>query len=301
MSKLASARYGKDNVRLFKVHRDDETGVQTVVEMTICCLLEGDIDVSYTKADNSVIVATDSIKNTIYILAKQHPVTSPEVFGSIVGTHFIETYKHIHVAHVKIITHRWTRMSIDGKPHPHSFLRDGEETRDVQVDVTEGKGIEIASSITGLHVLKSTGSQFWGFIRDEYTTLPEVWDRILCTEVAATWKWKKYADLKAVRADTVKFEDAWSSARDIILKHFAEDNSASVQATMYRMAEQILTAVPQVETVDFALPNKHYFEVDLKWHKGIKNTGKDANVYAPQSSPNGLIKCTVARSERAKL
>lgn len=209
-------------------------------------------------------------------------------------------------------------MSIDGKPHPHSFLRDGEETRDVQVDVTEGKGIEIASSITGLHVLKSTGSQFWGFIRDEYTTLPEVWDRILCTEVAATWKWKKYADLKAVRADTVKFEDAWSSARDIILKHFAEDNSASVQATMYRMAEQILTAVPQVETVDFALPNKHYFEVgrlhlwtgknafadvlaDLKWHKGIKNTGKDANVYAPQSSPNGLIKCTVARSERAKL
>ncbi|KAL1992212.1 hypothetical protein VTN49DRAFT_4244 [Thermomyces lanuginosus] len=301
MSKLASARYGKDNVRLFKVHRDDKTGIHSVAEMTVCCLLEGDIDVSYTKADNSVVVATDSIKNTIYILAKQHPVTPPELFGSIVGTHFIETYKHIHAAHVHIISHRWTRMGIDGKPHPHSFLRDGEETRDVQVDVTEGKGIEIASSITGLHVLKSTGSQFWGFIRDEYTTLPEVWDRILCTQVAATWKWKKYMDVKEVEADKAKFDNAWSSARDIILKQFAEDNSASVQATMYKMAQQILAAVPQAQTVDFTLPNKHYFEVDLKWHKGIKNTGKDADVYVPQSAPNGLIKCSVARSEKAKL
>ncbi|KAL1986847.1 hypothetical protein VTN96DRAFT_5500 [Rasamsonia emersonii] len=300
-SKLAAARYGKDNVRVYKVHRDQKTGVQTVVEMTICVLLEGEIDVSYTKADNSVVVATDSMKNTIFILAKQHPVTPPELFGSIIGTHFIETYKHIHVAHVNIITHRWTRMTIDGKPHPHSFLRDGAETRNVQVDVTEGKGIEIASSISGLHVLKSTGSEFWGFIRDEYTTLPETRDRILSTEVDATWKWKKFDSLQAVKADIPKFDRAWSLAREITLKTFAEEVSASVQATMYKMAEKIIAAVPDVETVDYSLPNKHYFEVDLSWHKGIKNTGKDAEVYAPQSGPNGLIKCTVSRSVSAKL
>lgn len=141
----------------------------------------------------------------------------------------------------------------------------------MQVDVTEGKGIEIASSITGLHVLKSTGSQFWGFIRDEYTTLPEVWDRILCTQVAATWKWKKYMDVKEVEADKAKFDNAWSSARDIILKQFAEDNSASVQATMYKMAQQILAAVPQAQTVDFTLPNKHYFEVG-RFHSGTQET-----------------------------
>ncbi|KAL1968571.1 hypothetical protein VTN77DRAFT_1781 [Rasamsonia byssochlamydoides] len=300
-STLAAARYGKDNVRVCKVHRDQKTGVQTVVEMTVCVLLEGEIDIAYTKADNSPIVATDSIKNTIFILSKQHPVTPPELFGSILGTHFIETYKHIHVAHVNIITHRWTRMAIDGKPHPHSFLRDGAETRNVQVDVTEGKGIEIASSISGLHVLKSTGSEFWGFIRDEYTTLPETRDRILSTEVDATWKWKTFDNLQAVKADIPKFDRAWTLAREITLKTFAEDVSASVQATMYRMAEQIIAAVPEVETVDYSLPNKHYFEVDLSWHKGLKNTGKDAEVYAPQSGPNGLIKCTVSRSASAKL
>jgi len=99
-SKLIAARYGKDNVRICKVLRDQETGVQTVVEMTVCVLLEGEIEASYTIADNSVVVATDSIKNTIFVLAKLNPVTPPELFGSILGTHFIETYKHIHIAHI---------------------------------------------------------------------------------------------------------------------------------------------------------------------------------------------------------
>ncbi|GKZ78191.1 hypothetical protein AnigIFM56816_001577 [Aspergillus niger] len=300
-SPVAAARYGKDNVRVYKVHRDEKTGVQTVVEMTVCVLLEGDIDTSYTKADNSVIVATDSIKNTIYITAKQNPVTPPELFGSILGSHFITKYNHIHAAHVNIITHRWTRMTIDGKPHPHSFLRDGEETRNVQVDVVEGKGVDITSSLAKLTVLKSTNSQFWGFLRDEYTTLPETWDRILSTDVDASWQWRRFSGLDEVRATVPHFDATWAAARDITLKTFAEDNSASVQNTMYKMAEQILARQSLLETVEYSLPNKHYFEVDLSWHKGLKNTGKDAEVYAPQTNPNGLIKCTVGRNTKAKL
>ncbi|BDD58193.1 hypothetical protein MAP00_003491 [Monascus purpureus] len=301
-SYVSAARYGKDNVRLYKVHRDEKTGVQTVVEMTVRVLLEGDIETSYTKADNSVVVATDSIKNTIYILAKQNPVTPPELFGSILGTHFIQKYDHIHVAHVNIITHRWTRLNIDGKPHPHSFYRDSEETRDVQVDVTEGKGIDINTAIHGLTVLKSTNSQFWGFVRDEYTTLAETWDRILSTDVDANWQFKRFSNLDEVKANIPKFDATWAAARDITLKTFAEDNSASVQNTMYKMADQILAFQPLVETVEYSLPNKHYFELDLSWHKGLKNTGKDAEVYVPQTNPNGLIKCTVARSsQKAKL
>lgn len=290
MSTVAAARYGKDNVRVYKVHKDPKTGVQTVTEMTVCVLLEGEIDTSYTKADNSVIVATDSIKNTIFILAKQNPVTPPELFGSILGTHFINKYKHIHVAHTNIITHRWTRLNIDGKPHSHSFVRDSEETRNVQVDVTEGVGIDIKSSINKLTVLKSTGSQFWGFVRDEYTTLPEVWDRILSTDVEATWAWKRFSGLDEVRGNVPKFDETWEAARNITLKTFAEEESASVQATMYKMGEQILAYQPLLETVEYSLPNKHYFEIDLSWHKGLKNTGKDAEVFVPQTNPNGLIK-----------
>ncbi|KAI9934675.1 hypothetical protein ASPWEDRAFT_53801 [Aspergillus wentii DTO 134E9] len=295
MASLAAARYGKDNVRVYKVHRDEKTGIQTVVEMTVCVLLEGEIDESYTKADNSPIVATDSIKNTIYILAKQNPVTPPELFGSIIGTHFIKTYKHIHAAHAKIITHRWSRLNVDGKPHPHSFIRDSEETRNVQVDVTEGVGIDINTAISNLTVLKSTNSQFWGFLRDEYTTLPETWDRILSTDVDANWQWKRFSGLDEVRANIPKFDATWAAARDITLKVFAEENSVSVQNIMYKMSEQILAFQPLVETVEYSLPNKHYFEINLDWHKGLKNTGRDAEVYAPQTNPNGLIKCTVGR------
>lgn len=296
MAEVAAARYGKDNVRVYKVHKDEKTGVQTVVEMTVCVLLEGDIVTSYTKADNSVIVATDSIKNTIYITAKQHPVTPPELFGSILGSHFVTKYGHIHVAHVHIVTHRWTRLNVDGKPHPHSFVRDSEEKRTVQVDVTEGRGIAITSGLSKLTVLKSTASQFWGFLRDEYTTLKETWDRILSTDVDASWCWKPFASLDEVRAEVPKFDATWERAREVTLKTFAEDNSASVQNTMYKMGEQILAYQPLVETVDYSLPNKHYFEINLDWHKGLQNTGKNAEVFAPQTDPNGLIKCTVGRS-----
>lgn len=299
MPSVAAARYGKDNVRVYKVERDEKTGVQTVTEMTVCVLLEGAIDVSYTKADNSVVVATDSMKNTVYIKAKEHPVTPPELFASILGTHFIETYPHITTANIKIVTHRWTRMTIDGKPHPHSFYRDGNETRNVEAKVIKGKGIDIRSGIVGLLVLKSTGSQFHGFVRDEYTTLPEVWDRILSTDIDCGWAWKTFSGLPAVKEAIPKFDKAWEAARTITMKTFAEEESASVQATMYKMCEKILEAVPETATVDYALPNKHYFEIDLSWHRGTKNTGKDAEVYAPQSGPNGLIMVTVARDEAA--
>ncbi|KFY34209.1 hypothetical protein V494_06963 [Pseudogymnoascus sp. VKM F-4513 (FW-928)] len=298
MASIVEARYGKDNVRVYKVNRDEKTGVQEVTEMTVCALLEGEIDTSYTVADNSVVVATDSIKNTIYITAKQNPVTPPELYASILAQHFVDKYKHIHAAHVKVTVHRWTRMTLDGKPHPHSFYRDGNETRNVEVTAREGKGIEVRSSISGLLVLKSTGSQFHGFVRDEYTTLPEVWDRILSTEIDSTWKWNNFESLRAVRASVPKFDKAWAAAREITMKLFAEENSPSVQNTMYKMCEHILQAVPDVETVEYSLPNKHYFEIDLSFHKGIKNTGADTTVYAPQSGPNGLIKCTVGRKDK---
>lgn len=152
-------------------------------------------------------------------------------------------------------------MTVDGKPHPHSFFRDGEELRVVESVTRENEGISIRSKIEKLLVLKSTGSAFYGFHRDEYTQLPETWDRILSTEVEAGWKWKTFSSLDEVKSVTPKFNQAWQAAREITLKTFATDNSASVQNTMYKMCDQILAAVPLVEAVDYSLPNKHYFEI----------------------------------------
>lgn len=215
----------------------------------------------FTKADNSGVITTDSVKNTVYILAKQHSVTPPEFFATTIGTHFIGTYGHIQSAHVKIVVHRWTRMNVDGKPHPHSFIRDGAETRNVEATVDRENGVGIRSAIQGLLVLKSTGSAFHGFLQDEFTTLPEVDDRILSTEVDCGWAWNAYDDISSVEIAIPKFDEAWDAARKITLDTFATDKSASVQNTMYKMCEQILAVVPTVRAVDYSLPNKHYFEI----------------------------------------
>jgi urate oxidase len=147
-------------------------------------------------------------------------------------------------------------MTIDGKPHPHSFFRDGAEVRTVEAKISKNS-IAIRSGINGLLVLKSTGSQFHGFVRDEFTTLPEVWDRILSTDVDCGWAWKTFTSMSAVEEATPKFNKAWEGARSITMKTFAEENSPSVQNTMYKMCESILELVPELDTVDYKLPNKH--------------------------------------------
>lgn len=304
---LSAARYGKDNVRVLKVWRDpNDRNHQNVIELTVCCLLEGDIEESYTKADNSSIVPTDTVKNTVYILAKQTEVWPIEGFGATIANHFITRYPHIHAAHVDIIQHRWTRFDVQGKPHPHSFMKDGEETRLVSVSKSDdGSPFRITSGLKDLTVLKSTGSTFYGYHKCEYTTLKEAYDRIMSTDVDSTWTWSEsdvatYGQVQKLAADGV-FDNAYEGARTVTLETFAVENSASIQACMYNMCQSILKQFKQINNVSYSLPNKHFFEIDLSWHKGIQNTGNDAEVYAPQTTPNGLIKCTVSRNNSAKL
>ncbi|ANB14907.1 uricase [Sugiyamaella lignohabitans] len=301
---LTQAIYGKDNVRVLKVKKNPQNpNYQDVIELRVCVLLEGDIDESYTKADNASIVPTDTVKNTIHILAKQTEVWPIELFGATLTNHFVTKYSHIHAAHASITQYRWTRYEVDGKLHPHSFIQDGAETRVVHVVKrdTAGSAFSINSGIKGLTVLKSTGSMFYGYNKDDFTTLKETTDRILSTDVDASWLWaaKTVPTLAAVEklASSGVFDDAYTKARAITLRTFALENSASVQATMYNMANQILAATTHVESVHYELPNKHYFNIDLSWHHGLKNLGKDAEVYAPQSDPNGFIKCTVDRTK----
>jgi urate oxidase len=258
MGRLSAARYGKDNVRVLK--REKNGDVETVTELTVCCLLEGQIEQSYTVADNSPVVATDSIKNTIYIKAKEHPVNPIEQFASYLGQHFLDTYPHISVANIDIKQVRWTRITVDGKPHPHSFFNNGNDTRNVEARITR-TSIDIKSSLKNLSVLKSTGSMFYGFVRDEFTTLPETWDRILSTDVDAAWTWKTFPGLSAVVEKSAIFDKAYNDAREITLKTFALENSPSVQNSMYKMCEQILAAAPETAAASYSLPNKHYFEI----------------------------------------
>ncbi|KAG1137723.1 hypothetical protein G6F37_011716 [Rhizopus arrhizus] len=291
---LKHARYGKDLVRLLRVYKEGD--VQHCTELTVRLLLEGDIETSYTKADNSVIVATeDTCKNTINILAKKSDnVDNIELFGQEITKHVLKQYAHISGAFVDIIKHKWTRMIVDGKPHNHSFLRDGEDIQTTSVHhYRVGNKIHITSGLQKLLVLKTTGSAFHGFYKDEYTTLVETWDRIFSTSVDAKWTFSSNSPDVLSKIDYKKIH---AGVRQITCDTFAKDDSASVQATLYLMQQQILTKFPEVAEVSYALPNKHYVGIDLSKFN-IDNTGKNTSLYYPQADPSGLITAVAGRKD----
>ncbi|EPX70879.1 uricase [Schizosaccharomyces octosporus yFS286] len=289
---VKQASYGKTMVKFMKKDVCPETKVHTIYEMDIQSMLSGELDESYTKADNSVVVPTDTQKNTIYVFAKNNDVSVLEVFAAKLAKHFVDRYQHIHGATVDITLTPWARMNVHGKPHNHSFVRDPSETRKTHVAFTEGKGFDVVSSLKDVLVLKSTGSAFNKFHKCEYTTLPEVDDRIFSTNIDCNYTFNQFSTFDELAS--YDFNHAYKSVKEITLDTFALDDSASVQATMYKMADQIINKFPNVAEVFYGLPNKHYFEINLTPF-GIDNLGTNCSLYQPQAYPSGYITCTVAR------
>ncbi|KAI9469722.1 MAG: urate oxidase [Benjaminiella poitrasii] len=290
---LKKARYGKDLVRFMRVYK--EGNVQHCTELTVKLLLEGDIETSYTKADNSVVVTTDTCKNTVNIVGKKSAnVDNIEVFAQEITEHVLRQYSHISAAFVDIIKHKWTRLIVDGKPHPHSFVRDGEDIQTTHVEhYRAGNEINITSGLDKLLVLKTTGSAFHGYYVDEYTTLEPTWDRIFSTVVDCKWTFKSKQSASLRQID---YKAIHAGIKQITCDTFAKDDSASVQATLYLMQQQILARFPEIAEVSYALPNKHYVGVDLS-RFNIDNKGKNTSIYHPLADPSGLITATAARKE----
>ncbi|KAJ7082633.1 hypothetical protein B0H15DRAFT_852173 [Mycena belliarum] len=312
---LSYARYGKDKVRVLRVVREGKW--HHIVEYNVQALLEGDIETSYTEADNSVVVATDSIKNITYYLAKISPhVLVPERFALHLATHLVSKYAHIHKAFVTVEQLRWSRIPVSGEQgpaeHPHAFLRDGDDKRIVKVELDASKGkdkltAKVTAGISDLLVLKTTESAFTNFVRDKYTTLVEVDDRILSTSIDLSYTFAPLAISAPTDADVEQFVlpdivpgSVWdlavpTRARAATLDIFASDNSASVQATLYRMAQRVLAENASVLTVSYALPNKHYIPVDMRY-LGVENlVPAQAEVFMPIAAPSGLITATIER------
>lgn len=301
-TELKDSTYGKDNVKFLKVKKDPKNPkVQEVMEATVRCLLVGDFDVSYTEADNSVIIPTDTVKNTILVEAKKFDTFPIERFAAHLAEHFVNKYSWVSGVNIYIKQHKWSKYLVNGKLHDHSFVKDGEELRTASLSYKRSGEFTLESGIKDLTVLKSTNSMFYGYNNCDYTTLEPTTDRILSTDVDAVWKWdsKKLGSIKSIYklAQQGVFDKAFKGARDTTLTIFALENSPSVQATMYNMCHEILGAFPLIETVSYALPNKHYFLLDFSW-KGEDNENE---LFYPSPHPNGLIKCTVGRTDKSKL
>lgn len=300
MSYLADSTYGKDNVKFLKVKKDPSNPkLQQIMEATVKVLLRGTFDVSYTEADNAPIIPTDSIKNTILIMAKTNDTWPSEKFAAKLALHFTSKYSHVSGVSIKMYHDRWVKFNVDGNQSLHSFVHQGPEKKIVELEYDRVPGpaqYKLSTSIKDLTVLKSTNSMFYGFNVCEYTTLKPTTDRVLSTDVYAKWDWSssKLGSLHTLAKGTCDdvFDKVFDEARAVTLDIFAKENSASVQASMYNMGAAILAKAPQLEYVSYELPNKHYFLFDLKWFKGLEN---DNELFYPSPHPNGLIRCKVGR------
>ncbi|WP_433937293.1 factor-independent urate hydroxylase [Sorangium cellulosum] len=275
---LVRNSYGKSRVRLVKVRRAE--GRHELTDIDVDIELEGDFDDAYTQGDNGKVLPTDTMKNTVYALAKGHPVEPIEDFGVLLAEHFLGK-GHARRARVAIAEKVWSRIDAGGAPHRHAFLRAGGERRTAEITAAAGE-LAIESGIADLLVLKTTGSAFSGFPRDPYTTLKETDDRILSTLMVARWR-------TATRDEAPT--RTWESARRALLETFAEQHSLSVQHTIHALGSAVLEACPAVDEVSLSLPNKHCLLVDLS-RFGLSN---DNEIFVPVDEPHGLIHATMKR------
>ena len=279
-TRLTTHQYGKSRVRVLKVLRDGAT--HSIKELDVAVALRGDFETSYTAGDNGKVVPTDTIKNTVNALAKEHLSAETERFALTLARHFVTKYRQVQRAEVTARERVWERLTILGAAHPHSFVN-GESARPFTRVTATASGHEIESGIEDLLILKSTESGFEGYPRCEFTTLPETRDRIFATSLTAAWKWS------AEPADYVAANSAIVAA---LLRPFALNYSPSVQATLFQMGDAGLEACAEISQIHLAAPNKHCLLIDLSPF-GLENQNE---VFVPTDEPHGMIEATVARS-----
>lgn len=275
---LGANQYGKSEVHMVTVQRDGD--LHTITDLLVGITLSGDLVEVHTNGDNANVITTDAQKNTVFAFAKQQPVGAIEDFALRLGRHFISEFEPIKRARVKIQAFPWDRLSIGGKPHDHAFASGGAEER-VTTVVCDGDGEWVVSGIQGLVVLKSAGSEFTGYIKDRYTTLPETTDRILATAVSGRWRHSA--------STGIDWNASFDTARTVMLERFALTHSLSLQQTLYQMATGIIESSPEIVEARFSLPNRHHFVVDMAPF-GLDNVNE---VFRVEDRPYGLIEAIV--------
>jgi urate oxidase len=286
---LGTNQYGKAEVRL--VHVDRSTPRHVITDVNVTSQLFGDFTETHLTGSNAAVIATDTQKNTVYALARTGGITTIEEFALRMARNFVDKYDQVTGARQEIEQYGWNRIGTTDGPdggHDHAFVRGGTETRTVVV--TKRGGTEtVISGLTDLVVLKSTGSEFWGFPEVEYTSLVETTDRILATAVSSRWRYATTSQ----ENDHCDWDKSFASVRQILLDHFAGTHSYSLQQTLYAMGRGVLEAHPEIAEIRFSMPNKHHFLVDLSpW--GLENPNE---VWYAADRPYGLIEAAVTRDD----
>ena len=281
-NRLGLNQYGKAESRVVRIVRD--TPRHEIRDLNVSTALRGDFAAAHTDGDQSHVLPTDTQKNTAFAYAKLHGISSPEDYALALGGRLLEATPVADGATIAVQEHAWDRIEVDGSGHDHAFVRRGGEVRTTTVDLTRG-GATVVSGLQDLVVLKSTGSEFKGFLHDEYTTLPDADDRILATALRADWRY--------VTGQEIDWNATYDAVRALLLATFATTYSRALQETLYAMGRAVLEAHDEIAEISFAAPNKHHFLVDLAPF-GLDNPGE---VFVAADRPYGLIEATVQRAE----
>jgi urate oxidase len=292
---LGQNQYGKAENRVVRITRDGAT--HHIKDLNVSVALSGDMDEVHLSGSNANVLPTDTTKNTVYAFAKEHGIESAEQFGIHLARHFVTSQEPIQRARVRIEEYAWERIEVPDAASRaagadearHSFVRKGQETRVTQITF-DGEAWEVVSGLKDLVVMNSTNSEFWGYVKDRYTTLQEAHDRILATQVSSRWRFGWSGDEQRMP----DWDKSYDEVRKHMLQAFADTYSLSLQQTLYEMGARIIDHRDEIDEVRFSLPNKHHFLVDLTPF-GLEN---DNEVYLAADRPYGLIEATVLRDGR---
>jgi len=281
---LGANQYGKAETRVVRIYRD--TARHDIVDLNVSTSLRGDFSAAHTAGDQSGVLPTDTQKNTAFAYAKSRGVASPEDYAIALGTRFLAASPKAASARVRIEQYAWDRIEVGGAGHDHAFTRRGGPVRTAVVTVS-GRGadrtVKVVAGLKDLALLKSTGSEFKGFLKDRYTPLPETDDRILATSLVARWRYGG--------ASGVDWNKAYDTVQATLLEAFATRYSRALQESLYLMGRAVLETCEQVAEISFAAPNSHHNLVDLSPF-GIENNGE---VFHAADRPYGLIEASVVR------
>jgi len=278
---LGDIQYGKAENRVVRIYRD--TARHEIRDLNVSTALRGPFEPAYLAGDQTNVLPTDTQKNTAFAFAKSQGVEAIEDFGLALARHFVNDVEPVEGARIEIEEYAWERAVVDGAEHDHTWLRKGQEIRTAAVTVDPG-GEHVVGGFKDLVLLKSTGSEFAGFLTDEYTTLQETHDRVMATSLVAQWRFTSV---------DVDWDETYAGIKRIMVKEFATLQSLALQQTLWHMGRAVLEAYPSIAEVKLKAPNKHHFVVDLSPFE-LENPGE---VFIAADRPYGLIEATVLRDD----
>ncbi len=278
---LGDHQYGKAESRLVRIYRDQPR--HEIRDLNVTTALRGPFEPAYLIGDQSNVLPTDTQKNTAYAFAKSRGIEAIEQFGLDLARRFVHDIDPVEGARVEIEEYAWERAIVDGSEHDHTWLRKGQEIRTAAITV-DSSGEYVIAGLKDLVILKSTGSEFAGFLVDEYTTLPETHDRIMATALDVKWRYD---------GTDLVWDSIYADVRKIMVKEFASLQSLALQQTLWHMGTAVLKKYPQIAEIRLKAPNRHHFDYDIG-RFGLENRGE---VFIAADRPYGLIEATITRDD----